>query len=115
MDREGKLATVGFVARDGQKFSSQATGPDGKVTVLPDGRDLFCWYNNGIGRDLCDAYRFDGRNIVQVDAWMSWEGGSDDIDKLIPQERAARALYDFLSALDKKKFQAAAYYFGGWR
>lgn len=112
LDPEGHLARVAFLAADGRRFLSQSTGPSGGVHSSGQGNSIFCSYNNFIGMMECDAYRYDGKNFIQTKSWMGselpvvWKHPT-------PAAQAQRALYDFLSALDSKNYQAAAFYYAG--
>lgn len=109
---EGSLEQVSFLDRDGRRFHSQLTGPGGGIHSSGRGESVFCSYNNFIARTLCDAYHYDGKNFMQKASWMGadppvvWKHPT-------PSAQAQRALYEFLSALNSKKYQIAAYYYAG--
>jgi hypothetical protein len=110
LDPEGGLERVAFLSKDGRRFNAQYVGPSGEIHSSARNENVFCNYNNGIGRMLCDAYRYDGKNFVQTQSWMSadlpavWK-------RPTPAAEAMRALYEFLSALAGKKFRVAAFYY----
>lgn len=109
-DGTGALTRVQFVDRSGRNFQSRITGPVGAIPQTSDGELIFCAYFNVIGYELCDAYKDDGRNLIQTESWMTTR--LDDPQKdLTARSRALRALDEFLFAVERKDFAAASFYY----
>jgi hypothetical protein len=103
VDVSGAIRGVRFLQRDGRVKDSQMTGPGGEFRPSLQTGFFFCHYDNWIGGGLCDAYNFNGSDFLQAASWMraAWP---------TPPAQAERALYEFLLALHRGKFEAASYY-----
>jgi len=108
-DIDGRLFSIPFLDRDGRIWKERMTGSTGAIPQLGSGALTFCSYTNYLFYDFCDAYTFDGANFQDSAKWMTRE--LDTPTKgLNDQGQAARALFEFLSALSAKSYTAAAFY-----
>ena len=104
VDATGQITRVQFLWRDGRAKLREMTGPGGDFEVSPDGDFVFCHYDNRFGYSLCDTYKFEGHDFLQTALWMKSKSSAG---------HAERVLYEFLAALQREEYQAAAYYYAG--
>lgn len=112
VDASGVIDQVPFSNEDGSENESVWTGPGGDVPLSREGEFIFCSYSNFVGYQFCDSYIFKSNRFEQTNSWMTQAAG---VARLRPRvaDEARRSLYDFLSALANKKYQEAAFYYGG--
>lgn len=109
LDAEGHLFSIPFLERDGRTWKERLTGSTGAIPHFDDGAVTFCSYANHLGYYFCDAYTFDGANFLDDTKWVTREMEAP-LRGLNDAGIAARALFEFLSALSGRSYSAAAYY-----
>lgn len=111
LDPSGSIFLINFLDRDGRTWKQMLTGPEGAIRQTAEGAHVFCSYANTLRYFFCGSYSFDGENLQEVAEWMTQDTAAlakvpTDLDL------AARALYEYLSALSAHEYSAAAFYLG---
>ena len=111
LDPSGRIFLINFLDRDGRTWKQMLTGPEGAIRQTAEGTHVFCSYANTLRYFFCGSYSFDGENFQQVAAWMTQDMAA--LEKApTATDLAARALYEYLSALSAHEYSAAAFYLG---